>query len=147
MKDALLAQAAAKVFAKPHAVPKNSEDRPSDDGAVPADGSIDVVGYAIEDGLAKGLDGQTIDAALGTVPASMLIVQLGASGTVRRALTESAQHWRAVGWRVDTEAVEGDENWWLVDDRYHDEGRRPMTNELIDLTISWIESSGIREPD
>jgi hypothetical protein len=58
---------------------------------------------------------------------------------VRAELGRLVERWRTVGLRVDVTAVKGEESWWLVDERWHDEAQRPMTKELLALTTSWVD--------
>jgi hypothetical protein len=58
---------------------------------------------------------------------------------VRAELERQVERWRTAGLRVDVTAVRGEESWWLVDERWHDEAQRPMTKELLALTTSWVD--------
>lgn len=108
--------------------------------------SVDVVGHTIDRGLFESLGGRTMDGELGTSPRTLLVLQIGASAATRPDLAAGADRWRAAGMHVDVQTVQGDEAWWLIDDRWHDEGKRPMTNRLIELTTAWITArTGERE--
>jgi hypothetical protein len=100
--------------------------------------AIDVVGHTIQRGLYESSVGRTLADELGPTPRSMLLLQIGSSSRVRPDLAEQAGRWRAAGFRADVQTVEGEETWWLLDERWHDEGSRPMTGELIGSTTAWV---------
>lgn len=76
---------------------------------------------------------------LGTELRDVLAIQVGATGSVRPDLARQAEMWRDAGLAVDVAAIRGEESWWLVDERWHDEAKRPMTSELISETTRWME--------
>jgi len=100
--------------------------------------AIDIVGHTLEGALYVSSADRTLEQELGVADRSMLLLQIGPSGTVRREYSEQSDRWRTAGLSVDVEIVKGDETWWLVDERWHDEGGRPMTKELIERTTRWF---------
>ncbi len=84
---------------------------------------------------------------LGPSPRAILLLQIGPSKSIRTDLAAQIDRWRATGFAVDIVAIEADEAWWLVDERTHDESARPMTNQLIEATATWIASPGPTPPD
>jgi alpha/beta superfamily hydrolase len=100
--------------------------------------SVDVVGHTIEPGFYGSSIDRKLVSELGPDPRPILLVQIGPTTTVRPEIADNADRWRAAGFRAHVATVEGDEAWWLVDERWHDEGRRPMTRQLIDETTNWI---------
>lgn len=100
--------------------------------------TVDVLGHSMELGFHESSKDRTLAEELGPTPRSMLLLQIGPSSTVRPDLARQAGRWRASGFRVDILTVEGDETWWLGDERWHDEGRRPMTRQLVESTTAWI---------
>jgi hypothetical protein len=100
--------------------------------------AVDVVGHTIESPFYESSVERSLVDVLGSSPRSLLLVQIGPSTTVRPELARHIDRWRSAGFRADVATVEGDETWWLVDTRWHDEGSRPMTRELIGTTAAWI---------
>lgn len=100
--------------------------------------TVDVVGYSIEKGLYESSVDRTLGAELGPTPRSMLLIQIGPSSTVRPELAREAQRWRAAGFGLDVQTVQGDEMWWLVEERWSDEGIRSVTNQLVESTTAWV---------
>ncbi len=99
---------------------------------------IDVVGHTLEPGLYGSSIGRTVADELGPTPRTVLVLQIGPSSKLRPALSAQVERWRDTGFRVDVETIEGDETWWLIDERRHDEGDRPMTHRLVASTAAWI---------
>ncbi len=107
---------------------------------------VDVVGHTIEPDLYASSVGRTLVQELGPSPRAILVLQIGPSKSIRSDLAAQIDRWRAQGFDVDILAIEGDEAWWLVDERTHDEGARPMTTQLIEATSAWIASRGATLP-
>jgi alpha/beta superfamily hydrolase len=99
--------------------------------------SVDLIGHTIEPALYASSLGRTLESELGSTPRAMLIIQIATSLAVRPDLAARAETWRSAGFEVDIEPVEGAETWWLVDERWTDEGRQAMTGRLIDVTVDW----------
>jgi alpha/beta superfamily hydrolase len=100
---------------------------------------VEVPGYRIFPALHRSAVDRKLETELGSAPRPVLAVQVGPTGTVRADLGRLAERWRTAGLRVDVTAVRGEESWWLVDERWHDEAQRPMTKELLSLTTSWVD--------
>jgi alpha/beta superfamily hydrolase len=100
---------------------------------------VEVPGYRIFPALHRTAVDRTLETELGSAPRPVLAVQVGPTGTVRAELERLGERWRSAGMRVDVTAVRGEESWWLVDERWHDEAQRPMTKELLALTASWVD--------
>jgi alpha/beta superfamily hydrolase len=107
---------------------------------------VDVIGHTIEPDLYVSSVGRTIVQELGPSPRAILLLQIGPSTTIRPDLASQIDRWRAAAFDIEILAVEADEAWWLVDERTHDEGARPMTNQLIEATATWIASTGVKLP-
>ena len=100
---------------------------------------VDVVAHRIEVELFRSSVGRTLEGELGPDPRDVFVVQLGTTGTLRPDLARQVERWRNAGLRVDTACIRGQESWWLVDETLPDEGSRPMTQELIELSTQWID--------
>jgi hypothetical protein len=100
--------------------------------------SVDLIGHTIHAALYQSSVGRTLEGELGETPRSMLIVQIATSTSLRPDLASRVEAWRAAGFAVDVEPVEGAETWWLVDERWTDEGRQALTGRLVDLTSGWV---------
>lgn len=100
---------------------------------------VEVPGYRIFPALFRSAAGVTLEAELGPARRHVLAVQVGPTGSVRPELARQVERWEAGGLAVEAAAVKGAESWWLVDERWHDEGQRPMTKELLAITASWID--------
>jgi alpha/beta superfamily hydrolase len=103
---------------------------------------VEVPGHLIFPALHASAAGRTLESELGPDRRRLLAVQVGPTGTIRAELARQVERWRAGGLGVDATAVKGEESWWLVDERWHDEARRPMTKELLALTTAWVEGLG-----
>jgi alpha/beta superfamily hydrolase len=101
--------------------------------------SVEVPAHRIQAELFRSSVGRSLEAELGTASRPVLAIQVGPTGSVRSELVHQAERWQEQGLQVDSVAVRGEESWWLVDERWHDEAKRPMTKELIGLTTRWIE--------
>jgi alpha/beta superfamily hydrolase len=104
--------------------------------------TVDVVGSTIQKRFFESSGSRTLDGELDASTRAILVIQIGPSQKVRADLAEQAERWRQAGHDVDIETVEGDETWWLVDERWHDEALRPMTQQLIERTAAWIGGPG-----
>jgi alpha/beta superfamily hydrolase len=100
---------------------------------------VEVPGYRIFPALHRTAVDRKLETELGSAPRPVLAVQVGPTGMVRAELERQVERWRTAGLRVDVTAVRGEESWWLVDERWHDEAQRPMTKELLALTTSWVD--------
>lgn len=114
-------------------------------GRLLAGESVDLIGHTIHSALYQSSVGRTLEGELGSTPRSMLIIQIATSTSIRPDLASRAGAWRAAGFRVDIETVEGAETWWLVDERWTDEGRQALTGRLIDLTSAWVGAAAASE--
>lgn len=115
------------------------------EGRLVAGEAVDLIGHSIHPALYESSVGLTLEGEVGSTPRSMLIVQIATLMSIRPDLARQVEGWRAAGFQVDIEAVEGAETWWLVDERWTEEGRQTLTNRLIDLTSVWVgarETSG-----
>lgn len=106
--------------------------------------SVEVPAHRIHPAFYRSCAGRTIGEELGAAPRDVLVVQVGPTGAVRPELARQVERWQAAGIRVEATALRGEESWWLVEERWHDEAKRPMTRELVSLTAGWMED---RSPD
>jgi alpha/beta superfamily hydrolase len=100
--------------------------------------SVDVVGHTLHPALYETSIGRTLRSELGDRIRSVLAVQIAPTKTIRPAISEVASSMRERGVPVDIESVEGSETWWLVDEQWTDEGRHRVSQELIDVTTTWL---------
>jgi alpha/beta superfamily hydrolase len=101
--------------------------------------AVEVSAHRIHPNLYRSASGRSLQGELGTGPRDVLVIQVGPTGSVRSDLARQAERWQADHLRVHVEAVRAEESWWLVDERWADEAKRPLTRELITLTTGWIE--------
>lgn len=101
--------------------------------------AVDIVGNTIEGNFFESSSGRTLQDELDASPRPVLILQIGPMKRLRPDLSEQADRWQAAGLAVDVDTIDGDETWWMVDERWPDETNRPMTRALIDRTVDWID--------
>ena len=106
---------------------------------------VEVPGYRVFPNLYRTAIDRKLAAELGDAHRRLLAIQVGPTGSVRPELARHVDRWREAGLEVDASAVRGEESWWLIDERWHDEGQRPMTKELIAVTADWIEARSAEE--
>jgi alpha/beta superfamily hydrolase len=133
-KDAFLSRRVREV--------RRGVDRPSTDQELEArllagDG-VDVVAHRLEPALFRTSLDRTLEGELGSAARRVLAVQVGPTGSVRADLAKLAQRWEATGLHVDAIGLKGEETWWLVEERYDQQGEKPVTLELVELTKDWI---------
>ena len=100
--------------------------------------SVDLIGHTIHAALYQSSVGRTLEGELGSTPRPMLVIQIATSTTIRPDLASRLEAWRGAGFAAEVEPVEGAETWWLVDERWTDEGRQALTGRLVDLTSEWV---------
>jgi alpha/beta superfamily hydrolase len=101
--------------------------------------AVEVAAHLLMPGLYRSSIGRSVEEELGASQRPILAVQIGPTGSVRPEMSRLAERWGALGHDVQASAVKGEESWWLVEERMYDEAKRPMTKELLSLTIEWID--------
>ncbi|HEX5938643.1 MAG TPA: hypothetical protein VFZ75_13295, partial [Actinomycetota bacterium] len=100
--------------------------------------AVEGVAHSIQARLFQSSDGRSLEAEMGPAPRPVLMLPISHSTNLRPDLSAVADRWRAAGFDVDARIVRGDETWWLINDRWHDESTRPMTRHLIKETTGWL---------
>jgi alpha/beta superfamily hydrolase len=100
---------------------------------------VEVPAHRIHPELHRSSSGRSLTGELGDARRSILAIQVGPTGSVRTELSGEVDRWRAGGLEVQVSAVRGEESWWLVDERWDDEAKRPMTREVMSITTNWME--------
>jgi alpha/beta superfamily hydrolase len=106
---------------------------------------VEVAAHLLMPALYRSSTARSVEEELGTEPRAVLAVQIGPTGAVRPELARLAERWLEHGLEVETTAVKGEESWWLVEERMYDEAKRPMTKDLLSLTIGWIDAHSRQE--
>jgi hypothetical protein len=109
-----------------------------------ADGSIDMVGYALGWPLFKSSAGRSVADALGTTARRILAVQLG-GGPAKPELTQLADSWRAQGSDVSLESTGEREQWWFAEERdelpgeFEEQSHNPDAEDPVLRTVAdWV---------
>lgn len=100
--------------------------------------SVDVVAHTIDVAFYRSMENRVLESELGSAARPVLLMQVGATTTVRPDIGAQAERWRAAGLEVDVETIRGEETWWLVEERWSDESKRPMTRDLLRTTTTWL---------
>ena len=119
-----------------------ADDRPSFERLVDeirTDGWSDVLGYSVDRTLFESSSGKTLVGALGLVPRSVLLVQLGQTLKLRPAFEAVAEHVLASGGEVETLTMRADDPWWFTSPTWVAEEARETSRRLIDATVAWLE--------
>ena len=106
---------------------------------------VDAMASTIEPAFYRSSADRSLGSELGDAPRQILLMPIGPTGTVRPDLAAQVASWQQSGSSVDIEPVQGEESWWLIDDRWHDESTRPMTKELISHTSRWMVERAAQE--
>jgi hypothetical protein len=101
---------------------------------------VEVPSHWICPTLYESAAGLSVTSELGSARRSILVIQVGPTGSVRSDLVTEVRRWQEAGKDVETAGVRGEEEWWLVHDQYYDEGNRPLTQEIFSITERWIET-------
>jgi alpha/beta superfamily hydrolase len=100
--------------------------------------SVEGAAHSLEARLFQTSAGRSLEGELGTTQRSVLLMPIGSTATLRPDLAALADRWRDGGLEVEARVVRGEESWWLINDRWHNESTRPMTRELIKHTAAWL---------
>jgi acetyl esterase/lipase len=104
-------------------------------------GSLDVLGYAIDWPLYESVIGRTLQRELGPRPRPILLVQISRRTELRADYTALAKAWRDAGFAVDTHIVErSEEAWWFVGGRDYEE-ERVLGEEVVGVTRDWLSTA------
>ena len=103
-------------------------------------GVIDVMGYPLHASFAKSIAGRSLEQELGSAPRPLMVVQLGPSERIRKGLADFLEGRRALGSPTSVRALIGEEPWWFTSAGWVPVERRPMTRQLVDLTVEWLAS-------
>jgi len=101
-------------------------------------GSIDVLGYAIDEALYRGAAGRTLLGLLGSRPRPVLLVQLGRGRSLSADYRAVVDEYRRRGFEIETGLVEGEGAWWFVGGFWEPVETRRSTSLLIEMTTAWI---------
>jgi hypothetical protein len=102
--------------------------------------SVEGVAHSIQAGLFQTSTGRSLESELGSAPRAVLMLPIAPTMTLRPDLAALTNRWRDAGLDVEARLVRGEETWWLINERWHDEATRPMTRQLIKETASWMSS-------
>jgi alpha/beta superfamily hydrolase len=136
-KDAFLSRRVREVR---RGVDHPSTDQELEERLLAGEG-VDVVAHRLEPALFRSSLDRTLEGELGSTPRRVLAVQVGPTGAVRADLAQLTQRWEAIGLQVDAVGLKGEETWWLVEERYDQQGERPVALELVELTTDWISKT------
>jgi alpha/beta superfamily hydrolase len=100
---------------------------------------VDVVAHRIEVELYRSCIDRSLDTEMGDSHRNVLLTQIGPSA-LRKPFARQVERWQAAGIEVDVEIVRGEENWWLIQERWSDEGTHPLTRALVALSATWLSA-------
>ena len=102
--------------------------------------AVEGVAHSLEARLFQTSAERSLETELGSSPRAVLLLSIGPTDTLRPDLAALAERWRGAGLDVEAQVVRGEEAWWLINDRWHNESTRPLTRQLIKETARWMSA-------